>query len=176
MTDKKESILDSALELFANQGYNAVSTSKIAQHAGVSEGLIFKHFKNKQGLLDAILSDVDRRIKELMGPILFEEDPQRAIEMYIDLPFKGKREEYDYWRLLFGLKWNINYQHDETKLKPITDKLVWAFTAIKVENPEKETAFLMHLIDSVSMAVIRGELEEETRNDYKEFILKKYRK
>ena len=41
MTDKKEKILNAALELFANDGYNVTSTSKIAKTAGVSEGLIF---------------------------------------------------------------------------------------------------------------------------------------
>ena len=46
MTDKKENILKSALELFANEGVNATSTNRIAIKANVSEGLIFKHFKN----------------------------------------------------------------------------------------------------------------------------------
>ncbi|MFT5243346.1 MAG: AcrR family transcriptional regulator, partial [Psychroserpens sp.] len=43
MTDKKEQILKSALELFANEGVNATSTNKIAKYAAVSEGLIFRH-------------------------------------------------------------------------------------------------------------------------------------
>ncbi|MEM6542898.1 MAG: helix-turn-helix domain-containing protein, partial [Bacteroidota bacterium] len=55
MTAKQEKILNAALELFAHEGYNVVSTSKIAQKAGVSEGLIFRHFESKQGLLNAIL-------------------------------------------------------------------------------------------------------------------------
>ena len=51
MTEKQENILNTALELFAKDGYDATSTSKIAKCAGVSEGLIFRHYGSKDGLL-----------------------------------------------------------------------------------------------------------------------------
>ncbi len=57
MTEKQEKILQSALELFAKEGFHATSTNKVAKHAGVSEGLIFRHFGNKEGLLQAILAE-----------------------------------------------------------------------------------------------------------------------
>ena len=54
MTQKKENILKAALRLFAEQGYYATSTSKIAKEAGVSEGLIFRHFGNKEKLFSVV--------------------------------------------------------------------------------------------------------------------------
>ncbi|MEJ6750428.1 MAG: helix-turn-helix domain-containing protein, partial [Bacteroidia bacterium] len=45
MTDKQVAILQTALELFSNKGFYAVSTNLIAKEAGVSEGLIFRHFQ-----------------------------------------------------------------------------------------------------------------------------------
>ena len=45
MTEKQESILQAALKLFATEGYASTSTNKVAKVAGVSEGLIFHHFK-----------------------------------------------------------------------------------------------------------------------------------
>ena len=57
MTEKKEKILQAALELFAKEGFYATSTSKVAKTAGVSEGLIFRHFGNKEGLLHAVLDE-----------------------------------------------------------------------------------------------------------------------
>lgn len=47
-------ILDTALELFAERGFKGTSTRRIAQKAGVSEGLIFHHFKRKRDLLAGI--------------------------------------------------------------------------------------------------------------------------
>ena len=72
MTDKKEQILIAALELFAEEGYNAISTSKIAKRAKVSEGLIFRHFDNKKGLLDALILEATEKANTLFAPILLQ--------------------------------------------------------------------------------------------------------
>lgn len=58
MTDKQIRILTAAVEIFAKKGYANSSTKEIAQRAGVSEGNLFNHFKNKRGLLDAIIQPV----------------------------------------------------------------------------------------------------------------------
>lgn len=55
MATKKEvtinSIVNTAIKLFAASGYSATTTSQIAKEAGVSEAIIFKYFKNKENLL-----------------------------------------------------------------------------------------------------------------------------
>jgi len=105
MTDKKESRLAAALELFANDGYNATSTSKIAKKAGVSEGLIFRHFENKKGLLVALAENAQKKFHVSMAHVLFEEDPKETIRLLIQAPFKVPETEYDFWKLQFKLKW-----------------------------------------------------------------------
>src|SRR5512146_973759 len=42
-----QALLDSAAELFANQGYDAVGTPEIAQKAGVSVGTFYRYFDDK---------------------------------------------------------------------------------------------------------------------------------
>lgn len=51
---RKRAILDAALPLFARKGFAATTTREIAQAAGVSEALIFKHFPSKASLYEAI--------------------------------------------------------------------------------------------------------------------------
>lgn len=58
MTDKQVKILLAAIEVFAEKGYANASTKEIATKAGVSEGNIFSKFKNKRGLLNAIIEPV----------------------------------------------------------------------------------------------------------------------
>lgn len=43
-------LLDAARELFAHQDYRATTTREIAEAAGVSEYLVFRHFGSKAGL------------------------------------------------------------------------------------------------------------------------------
>ena len=58
MEDRRAKIADVALRLFTEKGYHATSTRLIArQEAGVSEGLIFRHYNNKEGLLKELLEE-----------------------------------------------------------------------------------------------------------------------
>lgn len=52
---RRKAILDATLPLFARKGFAATTTKEIAQAAGVSEGLIFKHFPSKASLYEAIV-------------------------------------------------------------------------------------------------------------------------
>ncbi|MEL6721105.1 MAG: helix-turn-helix domain-containing protein [Bacteroidota bacterium] len=115
MLNRKDKTLSTALELFANQGYNATSTSKIAKEAGVSEGLIFRHFKNKKGLLDALNKIAEERAGEVFMPILMETAPKEVIRKVIQFPFNGtiKEEEYNFWRLQYKLKWEPEYYNPQ---------------------------------------------------------------
>src|SRR5829696_4229797 len=54
---RREQILQTALTLFAAQGFDATSTRQIAREAGIAEGLIFHYFPTKASLLTAILQD-----------------------------------------------------------------------------------------------------------------------
>lgn len=46
MSDTKERILMTALGLFARDGYEAVSVSRIAGELGMTKGALYKHYKN----------------------------------------------------------------------------------------------------------------------------------
>lgn len=52
--ERRAQIIDAALDIFAEKGFNGTRTKEIAKRAGISETLIFQHFKNKQELYHAI--------------------------------------------------------------------------------------------------------------------------
>ncbi len=53
--DTRERLLSAAAELFASQGYDAVSVDEVAAAADRSSGAVYAHFGSKQGLLRALL-------------------------------------------------------------------------------------------------------------------------
>lgn len=61
MGDTKERILQTALELFAQKGYEAVSVSDIAGALGLTKGALYRHFENKQAIFDGILRRMERQ-------------------------------------------------------------------------------------------------------------------
>ena len=60
MNGTKEQILNTALALFSQNGFEAVSVSDIAGRLGITKGALYKHFKNKQDIFDSILSRMER--------------------------------------------------------------------------------------------------------------------
>jgi AcrR family transcriptional regulator len=83
-----EKILLAATELFARQGFHATTVAEIAERVGVSAPAIYRHFRNKQDLLDSALvwvsdllvghleatteriADPDRRLQTLVGDLV----------------------------------------------------------------------------------------------------------
>jgi AcrR family transcriptional regulator len=53
--DRKLQILRVAVSLFSKKGFGGTTTREIAQAAGVSEAMVFRHFATKQELYTAIL-------------------------------------------------------------------------------------------------------------------------
>src|SRR5579871_2852681 len=68
--DRRQSLLQAALDLFSTQGYEGTTTRAVAERVGVTEALLFKHFKTKQELLRAVVAEFGPR-RQL--PASFEE-------------------------------------------------------------------------------------------------------
>jgi len=64
--ETKASIDDAALQLFADKGYSGTATSEIAKQAGIAEGTIFRHYKNKKALLLGVMGPL---VKNVIAPI-----------------------------------------------------------------------------------------------------------
>lgn len=69
---KKQLIMESALELFAKQGFEATSVQQITLHSGISKGAFYLSFKSKDELImalidqfmDQFVSDIDQIVKD----------------------------------------------------------------------------------------------------------------
>jgi len=51
---REEDLLDAARDVFREEGH-ATTTAKIAERAGVSEGILFYRYKSKEALLAAVI-------------------------------------------------------------------------------------------------------------------------
>ncbi len=55
--DRREQLMEAALRVFAQKGYTRASNKDIAREAGITPGLIYHYFENKEALLKAIFED-----------------------------------------------------------------------------------------------------------------------
>ena len=61
-----EAILEAAVRLFSEHGFDGVSMRGVAHAAGVSKSNIYHHFKSKEALYLAIVKSSARRLSELI--------------------------------------------------------------------------------------------------------------
>ena len=66
----RERILTAAEELFADAGFDATPTSRIAERAGVPEGLVHYYFKRKPDLLTALVDRLPEETVDTAGVVV----------------------------------------------------------------------------------------------------------
>ena len=168
VTVKKQRILEIATERFSEEGYAAVSTASIARHAQVSEGLIFRHFGSKRGLLDAILQTEAQQLQSEFDLIRSEADPWRRIRLLIDRAFSArkaiakKRRSKVTSELSKALRATVQ-REDPLSFDPgrtVEDMLVEAFQALDYESPELEARLLRFTLDGIQEACTQGRLSK----------------
>lgn len=171
MSVKKEKILSAAIELFAELGYSATSTIKVAKAAGVSEGLIFRHFGNKEGLLQAIMEQARENAFHAYAPVLSKTNPKDLLRGIIELPFKVDKHDYHVWRLIYALKWQTA-TYDSSMSDPVRIELNKAFEKLGYEDPNAETEAILIIMDGVATSVLLR--KPDNLENVKQAILNKY--
>ena len=87
---RREELLDAALSLFVERGYDGTSVAEIAGAVGVSKAAVSYHFPAKDDLLvalaDPVLSTLEGLVTEVdaTGARLVGEDRRRFLASYVD--------------------------------------------------------------------------------------------
>jgi AcrR family transcriptional regulator len=53
--ERREKILDAALEVFSERGFAAATTRELAARAGITEAIIYRHFRSKEEVLRGVV-------------------------------------------------------------------------------------------------------------------------
>jgi TetR/AcrR family transcriptional regulator, repressor of fatR-cypB operon len=72
--DKRQAILDAALELFVERGFHGTAVPEVAHKAGVGAGTIYRYFDNKE----ALVNELYRHAKGKMAGCVLEKFPAGA--------------------------------------------------------------------------------------------------
>lgn len=102
MSDTKEAILMTALRLFAQDGYEAVSVSQIAGALDMSKGALYKHYQNKRDIFDHIVARMEERDAERAGSFelpegTLEQMKEKYQKVSLEKFFKYCKAQFAYW-------------------------------------------------------------------------------
>lgn len=74
----RQALVETATELFAERGYAAVSTADVVARARVTRGALYHHFKDKPGLMRAVLEQAEHELLRSVTGAARQSDDARA--------------------------------------------------------------------------------------------------
>src|ERR1700730_18997574 len=82
--DRREQIIDAAMRVFAEKGFTRASNKDIARAAGITPGLIYHYFVNKEDVLKAIIENRSPvRLMHTLPPQMLEMPPDQFLRFMI---------------------------------------------------------------------------------------------
>jgi AcrR family transcriptional regulator len=157
--EKEKIILETALSLFAKNGYAPTSVSMIAKEAGISKGLMYNYFSSKEELLKMIILG---GLKQFMN-FLNIEDPQNIkkeeLANFIDINLKALKDNPDFYKLYFSLAFQAEvFAMLESEIMELFEGLMTTFinyyTAKGDADPFVKTRFILAVFDGIGIHYI----------------------
>ncbi len=101
--ERRAVTVESVVELAATQNPSEITTTAIAKHMGVTQGALFKHFPNKDSILQAVMEWVaDRLLSRVEKAASSVSSPLEAIEAMFMAHVEFVSEHPGVPRMLFG--------------------------------------------------------------------------
>ena len=157
--ERKQLIMDAALELFACEGYYPTSISSIAEKAGVSKGLMYNYFESKEALIKEIIFSGMEEMLGIFDPnkdgILTEDE----FVFFINEAFRMLTENLKFWKLYFA----VIVQPPVLKLidkrireisKPLEDVMIQYYKSHGVKDARTEAILFGSVVDGLAMNYI----------------------
>ena len=133
MKTTKEKIMQMALKLFAERGFESVSTSMIAGELGITKGALYRHFQSKQEIFDSIIRKMyeqdEKQAEDNSVPVKeYEEDAESYKHTSLKDLCEFVNSQYLYWTenefaLLFRRMISLEQFKNEERRKLYQDTL-----------------------------------------------------
>lgn len=153
--ERKQQILDAALEVFAKHGYYKASISQIAKEAQISKGLLYNYFQNKEELLSEVMSD---GLNFLLRAYSQKSNASAKVQLkkMIEDSFDFMDEDQRHWRLYFSTMMQTEVQqlvmgNLMESLMPVFENLASIFEQLGFKESFMEARMFGCTLDGLGM-------------------------
>ena len=180
MDSKKQIIINTAIKLFAEQGFDKTSISQIVNRAQVSKGLVYHHFKNKEDLLRTIVKSTTEKMIALSQNEESIENPKDALKNLILQIFKQLENEKEFYQLNLNILFQPALKHvlrdliNERSLL-LYQQVLQVFARMKSKDPELDTYIFLAEIDGIAIDYL-SVFENYPLEKLKDHMIRKYGK
>jgi AcrR family transcriptional regulator len=150
-------ILEAAAQLLAREGYEAVSTNRVADVAGVSIGSLYEYFPNKQSIVAATLARTMREIVDEVSTGMHtalkldqQPQPRAGIDYWMRAMTTALEQRGDLLRVALRevpFLWEIPEARDlHESLQRVAQEGQLRQRVIHFDDPEASTYLLMTMV------------------------------
>lgn len=101
--ERREQLLEVALDTFAAKGFHETSMNDVAVAAGVTKPVLYQHFDSKKALYDELVDEVGRRLEHVVIEAAAAADgPRQQVEAGFRAYFRWAVTQGPAFRVLFS--------------------------------------------------------------------------
>jgi AcrR family transcriptional regulator len=182
MEETEQKILDAAMDVFSENGYDGATTRRIAEKAGVNEVTLFRKFQSKKNILQAVITERREAVLKSLDSILLIEDGVKLVDCLRNLgreldQFISERVD---WIALLIREGRRRPEFEEalsTIPKTVVERLVRYFQQeIRLGNMRKVNprtaalAFVSYVFYNGLAQTLVKEIAGNTEKEFDEFI------
>ena len=155
--DKRRTILDAAVRVFAAKGYHACRVGDIAEEAGVAYGLVYHYFPSKEAVLEAIFRETWGALLGALRELEARSEPaQEKLRKVAAIVLRSWRNDPDLVRVL------VREVARSPHLQQEVDEIAQAFAALEriLRGGVEEGSFRDDVDPRLAAWMLYGALEE----------------
>ena len=147
----KEDFIQIAMDFIAKEDVDKLTLKILSDATGTSRSAIYKHFKNKDALIETIIERGFDKFDKETTPYLFDNDKSLIDRFYLTgkLYIEFARQNPNLYRLLFGKK----YAHIREELLSIKDEDCKGFSALQKTVEEGQRSGVLQKDDSYKQTI-----------------------
>ncbi len=166
---KRDEILDVAMRLFFEHGYEATSVRMIMSEVGGEIGMFYHYFKSKDMLFDMVVERFFEKYKEQFGALIMScNSPDDLIEKLMPLYEKSMGE---FGQIRGNMHWTVQIaMHERTlmELRPIIASMLEKWN---IKNKRPADIIAGQLLYGISATIHSPEFDKMSPADKKECVM-----
>lgn len=156
--DKRQRILDSAVRVFAREGFFKARVSQIAEEAGLAPGTVYLYFKNKEDLLISIFEvRMEDIVSRFRAAVMEKQDARSRLECLVRMHLSGFQEDPD-----LAACFQVELRQSSRFMRDVKSGLQQYLNLIReiVERGRREGVFRREVSAGLVTHLIFGTLDE----------------
>ena len=173
--ERREQLLDVTKRMVVERGFHAVSIEAVAREAGITRPIVYGHFTDLPGLLEALVDREGARALSQLETVLPRPDLLEALRAYL----QAVSNDPDTWRLvLMPQEGAPRLLHDriERGREAIVARLAHGLpTGSELPDPELSAHLMSAYADEAARLVLTGRYPPERILELSRWLLRRLR-